>query len=323
MKTQSQAKKPDFRDSLDAGLVSLEKAVAAGKLSRQRASRLVRYWNWRVTDNQDPLYNNFYDLHLFQALVQGNCLLAFLVHPRDLKVLTWFGIEAWLMTELTGDIREKVMEIPRSHEGVWLEKSVPDEKQPWQVWVRRLSMVRNYQVSLTRPDNHSEFLLFQVYYDRSGRQESIANISGLYENYYLIRSFGAEQNFADLTSFIDEELRRLIRANRQARGDIVITIFQFQPFREFFRVAGEHFAREVMAEIKQMITGLLKSEDLFFAVSPRVYMVVSPDCTEEVMRQRFKGIFFQIKSIILEYKTVFLKANQPEDLEEIWPRLLT
>ena len=103
---------------------------------------------------------------------------------------------------------------------------------------------------------------------------------------------------------------------------VTISHFHFQEMKIYLEVTGEQQTREFLNEINRTFQRNLKKKDTVIQISPVSYLVLSPGATTRIMTERFKHIFFMIKSLILEYKLDIYTVQQlPVEIHEIIRRL--
>ena len=118
--------------------------------------------------------------------------------------------------------------------------------------------------------------------------------------------------------------RALAVLNRHLeRGEIVtISHFKFQDLHIYLEMQGEHRTREILRGIIEYIHGNLKKRDLLLQLTPLSYIMLSPGATQEQILERFRSIYFQIRSLVLEYQIHLATVTEtPVQLNEIWKEL--
>lgn len=110
------------------------------------------------------------------------------------------------------------------------------------------------------------------------------------------------RNWIDYLQILESFLSR--RALRMVRRGWPITFshFRFQNLNHYFGLLGEAGANEMIQHIGDSIRQRLKSRDLPIILSPHSYLVLSVGATEEQIYPRFQTLYFEIKSLILDYE---------------------
>ncbi|MCB1318796.1 MAG: hypothetical protein KDK34_01005, partial [Leptospiraceae bacterium] len=103
---------------------------------------------------------------------------------------------------------------------------------------------------------------------------------------------------------------------------VTLTHFRFQDLSVYFERSGEHGTRDFMNGIIRTIRNNLKSTDTVYQMSPTSYVVFSPGAQKHHIQRRFKSIYFQIKSLVLEYKQFIVTIDSlPVNIEALWREL--
>lgn len=110
-----------------------------------------------------------------------------------------------------------------------------------------------------------------------------------------------------LESVITRRTRRLL-----AKGQpVTFTHFRFQNLNHYFGLLGEAGASEMIHNIELMIRSHLHEGDLSIVLSPHSYIVLSPGREHEEVYRRFQAIYFEIKSLILDYAILVHTVHDP------------
>lgn len=103
---------------------------------------------------------------------------------------------------------------------------------------------------------------------------------------------------------------------------VTISHFHFQELKIYLEVTGEQQSRDFFHELMKVFKKNLKQSDLVFQLTPVSYIVISPGATRRIMTDRFKHIFFMIKSLVLEYKLNIITIQKlPVVMNDIWKEL--
>lgn len=103
---------------------------------------------------------------------------------------------------------------------------------------------------------------------------------------------------------------------------VTLSHFQFQDLHIYLEMQGEHRTREILRGIIDYIHGNLKSEDTLVQLTPRSYIMISPGATQEQILDRFRNIYFQIRSVVLEYRIHLTTISEgPVQLSAVWKEL--
>lgn len=70
----------------------LKDLIAAEKLPVEIAKKLLDYWKTRLTNAEDPVYQNYFDYYLFFEAANAGILSAWVIRMSDYYVLHNYGI---------------------------------------------------------------------------------------------------------------------------------------------------------------------------------------------------------------------------------------
>lgn len=120
------------------------------------------------------------------------------------------------------------------------------------------------------------------------------------------------RNWIDYLQILESFLSR--RALRMVRRGWPITFshFRFQNLNHYFGLLGEAGANEMIQHIGDNIRQRLKRRDLPIILSPHSYLVLSVGATEEQIYPRFQTLYFETKSLILDYE-LLVRTIRTED----------
>lgn len=111
-----------------------------------------------------------------------------------------------------------------------------------------------------------------------------------------------------LESFVARRTRKLLAEGQP----VTFTHFRFQNLNHYFGLLGEAGASEMIHNIELTIRSRLPEGDLSIVLSPHSYIVLSPGREHEEVYQRFQAIYFEIKSLILDYSILIHTVHDPD-----------
>lgn len=131
-----------------------------------------------------------------------------------------------------------------------------------------------------------------------------------------------DQRVINQAEYLDVSARAVITESLQREKPVTLTHFRFQSLHIYFELSGEHRSREITQEIMANIHRHLKKGDALIQVTPLSYVVLSPGARREQIVERFRRIYFQIRSLVLEYEIFLATVDRfPVRLNEIWQAL--
>ena len=143
------------------------------------------------------------------------------------------------------------------------------------------------------------------------------------ENVFLNSHGLREKSIQNIFFHVEKELRPLLEALLEQGTPVTLTHFLFQDLRVYFSLSGEYRSGEIMDSIQKTIKENLKNTDSIFRISPLSYIVLSPGADAAQIETRFKSIYVQIKSLVLDYHLkLFTIQRMPVRFSQIWGHLL-
>ncbi len=143
------------------------------------------------------------------------------------------------------------------------------------------------------------------------------------ENVFLNSHGLREKSIQNIFAPVERELRPILEGILADGTAVTLTHFLFQDMRVYFSLSGEYRSGEIMDSIQKIIRENLKGTDTIFRISPLSYIVVSPGADASQIEARFKTIYIQIKSLVLDYHLKLCTVQRlPVRFSQIWSQLL-
>lgn len=112
----------------------------------------------------------------------------------------------------------------------------------------------------------------------------------------------------NLESFVSRRCRKLLK-NGTA---VSFAHFRFQNLNHYFGFLGEAGADEMITHIEQTIRENLTEGEMSIVLSSHSILVLSPGTTNEQLYKRFQALYFEIKSLVLDYQLLIHTITEPE-----------
>lgn len=143
------------------------------------------------------------------------------------------------------------------------------------------------------------------------------------ENVFLNSQGLREKNLQNVFFNIERDTKPILEEILNTGVPVTLTHFLFQDLRVYFSLSGEYRSQEIMDSIQEVISENLKKSDRIFRLSPLSYIVISPGADSQQIQARFKSIYIQIKSLVLDYDLRLCTVSQlPVRFTQIWSQLL-
>ena len=139
--------------------------------------------------------------------------------------------------------------------------------------------------------------------------------------YFFMPSLNDERKM-DVFSPLENHLKQIIQKGLEEYPTVCFSHFRFRSLHVFFEFLGQQNSAEITEKILALLNTNFKKIDYIFQLSPLSYLVVSPGISGRSIKNRFQGIYFQVRSIIIDYKlmTTDFHSN-PASFAETWEEL--
>jgi len=89
----------------------------------------------------------------------------------------------------------------------------------------------------------------------------------------------------------------------------VLALFLVEDLALYGKYMGEQFISNIIQEIISTIQKYLKKSDMLFNLNRRLFITYLPDCSIEIVQQRFENVIFKIEPIVLKYDLVLFPID--------------
>lgn len=142
------------------------------------------------------------------------------------------------------------------------------------------------------------------------------------ESYFFFLPTARDIRRVDILSEAENRCHEILNDFLREGISVVLTHFRFQDMRVYFEMSGEFRSLEFMNIIDSQIRGRMGPDDIIVHLSPLSSLIFSPNVSLEEARARFESLFFQIKSLIIDYDLEFAMADSlPIRLGDLWREL--
>jgi hypothetical protein len=158
--------------------------------------------------------------------------------------------------------------------------------------------------------------------ERLGRNLLDHEILPFAQNLFLYMPGLGDPRRVNQLEVLNQRVLTVLQEELQKGQQVTLSHFKFQDLHIYLEMQGEHRTREILRGIIDYIHGNLKQKDLLVQLTPLSYIMISPGATGEQILERFRSIYFQIRSLVLEYQIHLTTISQPPiRLPEIWKEL--
>ena len=167
--------------------------------------------------------------------------------------------------------------------------------------------------------------IFLILSGKTPMETEFNNLNNLILNYYMNIPEPLDFQFVDTYSAFLEKITEDITSHFTGKDEVgVVSHFQIQDLRNYFKNMSEQYTEEIHKQIKQGILRYLKKGDLLFRVNQRSYITYSHNCNVDTVKQRFSDIFFQLNTLIIRYQLSFHKLDSTNfKKREFWDNIVS
>ena len=112
----------------------------------------------------------------------------------------------------------------------------------------------------------------------------------------------------DLSAYLGSRIKRAL----EKAQPVTISHFLFQDLTRYIEEVGEFWTLEIIEEIRKTIKSNLKKRDTLVSLTPVSHLVLSSGPREEQIQERFHHIYFEIRSLILDYSIHTTTVDSPD-----------
>jgi hypothetical protein len=292
-----------YRDFHHVNLAHLRQLVQDKKIDRGIVQSLLAYWQRRLEDKNDAIYFRYIEYYLFFEALRALFLAVFIFDMKTGVAKHSYGIFSGLAPAIfkaisTGHTNDSGV-VNFEHSG------------------------HNYALHYIRSGYHDqEYTIAALALEDVAIGDNLKRMKYVLERYYLPSSFSRDQRVGNLFPEALNLIQEWINPALALKQPVTFTYLYFESLAKYVGLAGEHFARDLIHELKHTVHQILKDRDHSVILSTREILIVSLNCEEEIMRKRFAKAYFHAKSLLLAYEVNFSCFREPiTDLHAVWDRI--
>ena len=306
-----QKAEPGYDKFHNINLDYLRETVNSGKVSIEKIEKLLNYWKARITDSKDLLYHNYFEYYLFFESIHCGILSTFVYEMNAKEIKHQYGIIYSAVIEIIERVESQNIKDYLLSRKNGLSEEFDFQGDQLRTWLRAVEF------------GNTVYLIGVIYPSGLDINKNLQRFENVFKHFYLPDIFEPDLRTLPLFIEVNKDIIKKIEKYLQYKKPVTFTVFQFEDFNKYIKLAGEHFGREIISELVKQITGKLKQDDTYYVLSPREYLIVSVNCEKSILEQRFHRETFQIKSLLLNYQVKFTTRRLPiNDLSLIWNEIV-
>lgn len=131
-----------------------------------------------------------------------------------------------------------------------------------------------------------------------------------------------ETNIYDYIENTIEYIEKKSKPYLEKNIPVTLTHFKFENLEKYIDYLGNTGIYYFILEIDKSIKSKLKKRDILIILSYNSFLVMSIGARKEIIFERFKNVYIEIKSLVLDYHLYIENLLSPEDsIKEIFHKL--
>lgn len=306
-----QKAKPLYDKFHNINLDYLKETVNSGKVSIEKIEKLLDYWEIRIADSKDLLYHNYFEYYLLFESIHCVFLSTFVYEMNSKEMKHQYGIISSAVIEIIERVESRNIKDYLLNRKNGLSEEFGFQGDQLRTWLRAVEF------------GNTVYLIGAIYPSGLDINKNLHRFENVLKHFYLPEIFEPDLRTLPLFSELNKDIVKKIEKYLQYKKPITFTVFRFEGFHKYIKLAGEYFGREIISELVKQITSKLKQDDTCYVLSPREYLIVSVNCEKSILENRFYKETFQVKSLLLNYEVKFTTRRLPiNDLSLIWNEIV-
>ncbi|HMV34530.1 MAG TPA: hypothetical protein PKM44_01735 [Turneriella sp.] len=292
-----------YRDFHRIDLSHLRQLAQEKKIESGIAQNLLAYWQRRLDDKNDAIYFRYMEYYLFFESLRALFLAVFIFDMKNGMARHSYGIfpalSPAIFQSISTGLNSDAGAVSFEHGG------------------------HDYSLHYIRSGYHDqEYTIAALALKDVAIEDNLKRMKYVFERYYLPSSFSRDERIGNLFPEVQNLIKEWVNPALAEKQPVTFTYLYFESLTKYVGLAGEHFAQDLIRELKQDVHRVLKDTDRSIILSTREILIVSVNCEEEIMRKRFANAYFHAKSLLLAYQVNFFCIKEPvADMHSLWDQV--
>lgn len=290
----------------------LKDLIAAEKLPVETAKKLLDYWKTRLTNAEDPVYQNYFDYYLFFEAANAGILSAWVIRMSDYYVLHNYGIFKESFPKLMELVKKTKAEQNANNTEIKQTQKFTVEEQTFQLWLRSYKF------------HNEEYMLIVLHPTHLIIEKQLARFANTFKHFYMPESFHKDKRFFSIFSnqsqVIAEQCNHYLRQKKM----VTFTHLQFESYKKDLVYIGESYSHLLLQELRSFLSEKLnmKDDDILLTIDAQRFLIISFDQNYENIKKAFRRLVIRAKSIVFPYSIKVSTYNEPiESLASVWSQI--
>lgn len=301
MKIQTQ-----YRNFHEISIDYLKKIIQTQSVPEPVLAKLLQYWESRLSNKEDPLFNDYFEYYLFFEFINSGILCSIIYDEKRKQIQHQYGI----LSDAISDILEKVNAISKRKQNRFIYPYIHNDHE-FSMWLKRITSF------------DKSYLLVSIFPKNLNIEKRLDRFERVFVRYYIPDSLRPEKRFYHYFSNLKNKLIPDMNKFLIKKEPVTFTYFKFQSFNKYIYIGGESLGAELITGLAYQLTSRLKSGDRCYILNPREYLIVSFNCEKDIMEKRFNKLIFQVNSLILNYNVNYFTCRKKiDDIADYWSEII-
>ena len=281
-------------------MLQKEELFNSNILTSNIANELLNYWEEKLNSLSTLNIDSYFDYFFFFFSMKENILAAIIYDHTSKKIVSQYGLSN-IFSETAADVS---VPISGSNEiKIYKDQKVQICKASFQ----RSDKLKHYTILVVAPAG----INIQPYWHK---------LRHIFYIYYIFKFVQCEAPkilylFKTINKNVIDAINTLIDQQKFS----CLTYFKFDPLKNYTKLMGENFIFEVERYLSNSIREKITENDQLYILSPQDYLLISLGSTDEILKEKFHKVSFQVKGLLITYRIkFFLVQNKISDLASIW-----
>jgi len=305
MKVSTKNSQKLYKDFDVINIDYLKTWIEKNYIKEEIVEELLKYWDSRLSNPRDVLYENYIDYYLFYESVNSGIALSFIYDYKKNKTMHKYGILTSSIQKIISEIKKNTIQKKENEKFIYKYHDFEFE-----VWNQKVNYDKN------------SFLLCVVYPVQVDISKTLKRIENVFMKFYLTDILHPDLRFLSIFEKINNEMMVDIRQTQEKKIPITFSYLKFEKLNRYISLAGGILVSEIFKGLKENVLERLEKGDKWYVINPREYLLVSLNCREEELKKKYKRMNVKIKGLMLKYKIKFTTILDPiEDMNHIWDKI--
>lgn len=269
-------------------------------ISGKVVDSIISFWQEKLKNKKDALYENFLEYFLFHASINTGFAYAFIYDPHKSQLLYEFGISP------DNNIVDTIDGAPNLE--YMKDINVHLDELEFKLFIERVEF------------NGQSFFIGVIPLDPKNRS-ALQTVKKIYSIYLSMYHCYYDLRLNNLYEKLIDNMSAEIAKCRKPEFPIVFLHLQFESFSKYINFAGDYFGYDLIMQIENELKNITSNEAVIYAVKPHEYILLFVDNLKTEVEPMF-GRSMNVKNLLLNYHTrIYATSKIKLDMSDIWNKI--